>query len=162
MRFINNCRSKRNEGNSKCLSVKEINDVTLQWIQTSQEEEFQDIFQFYKRKSIIKPTIVWQLNVNLDKRDILRCKARIQNVPVNEETKIPILMPSSHKLTTLIIMDAHTHQMHGGVINTVTQLRQKYWIPRIRQGVKSCFTEMCYLSESVRACLPTTRITSSS
>ena len=33
-------------------------------------------------------------------------------------------------------MDAHTEQMHGGVNDTVTQLRQKYWIPRIRQRVK--------------------------
>ena len=43
-------------------------------------------------------------------------KISIKNAPVNEETKILILLPSLPKFTTLIIMDANSEQMHGGVL----------------------------------------------
>ena len=41
-----------------------------------------------------------------------------------------------HKLTDMIIRNAHQKLHHGGVSSTVTALRQVYWIPTIRQRVK--------------------------
>ena len=66
--------------------------------------------------------------LHLDDQGYLRCGGRIHNVPVSNTTKFPYLLPSRHPLTTLIILAAHTSQLHGGVNRTVTALREKFWI----------------------------------
>lgn len=52
-------------------------------------------------------------------------------------TKYPILLPAHDKLTNLIIQGAHKRSLHSGINGTVTLLRQSYWIPQIRQNVKT-------------------------
>jgi hypothetical protein len=73
----------------------------------------------------------------MDEQNILRCGGRIDNAPLSETTRYPYLLPTKHTFTTLVIMDAHLNQLHGGVNITVTHLRQTYWIPKIRQSVKT-------------------------
>jgi len=65
------------------------------------------------------------------------CSGRIHNVPLSEITKFPHLLPSKHPLTNLIINTAHVNQLHCGVNSVITVLRQQYWIPKIRQVVRS-------------------------
>ncbi|XP_060575431.1 uncharacterized protein LOC132732923 [Ruditapes philippinarum] len=55
--------------------------------------------------------------------------------PFCETTKLPYLLPAKHHLTHLIILDAHERQLHPGVSVIITYLRQKFWIPSIRQVV---------------------------
>ena len=45
-------------------------------------------------------------------------------------------MPKDNYLTSLIVQSIHKTVMHGGVCETLTQLRQTYWIPQGRQLVK--------------------------
>ena len=59
-------------------------------------------------------------------------------------TKFPYLLPSKHPVTKLIVVDTHKKLHHGVVSITVTALRQVYWIPCIRQCVKSV----------IRQCVP--------
>ena len=73
----------------------------------------------------------------MDKDNVLHCDGRIQNAPLNESTKFPYLLPTRHKLTTLIVMDANESHKHGGVNSTVTYVRQTYCIPRIRRCVQN-------------------------
>ncbi|XP_052268234.1 uncharacterized protein LOC127869617 [Dreissena polymorpha] len=54
-----------------------------------------------------------------------------------------------HVLTKLIVFDVHKNQLHSGVNSTITQIRQKYWIPSIRQCVRSL----------LRTCIQCTRVT---
>ena len=46
------------------------------------------------------------------------------------------------------MFDAHENQLHSGVNSTIAQLRQKYWIPSIRQCVRSL----------LRTCVKCTRV----
>lgn len=81
--------------------------------------------------------LVGQLKLYTDKKGLLRCTGRIQNAPVKESTKYPLLLPTHYSLTSLIVMDAHTKTLHAGLNSTIAYIQQKYWIPRIRQCVKS-------------------------
>ena len=45
-------------------------------------------------------------------------------------------MPKDNHLTTLIVQSMHKTVMHGGVCETLTQIRQTYWIPQGRQLIK--------------------------
>jgi len=79
--------------------------------------------------------MVRQLQLFIDDLGYIRCSGRIHNAPVSNLTKFPYLLPSPHFLTTIIA--AHTTQLHGGVNQTVTALRQRYWIVSIRRHVRS-------------------------
>ena len=132
-RFIQNCRVSERERKSTTLSVEEIQDATLKWIRNTQDTSFADLLNQDGRK----PSLVKQLKLYKDEGGLLRCKGRIDNAPVSDTAKYPYLLPTKHRFTTLVVMDAHENLLHSGVSSTVAHLRGKYWIPRIRQCVKS-------------------------
>ena len=49
----------------------------------------------------------------------------------------PIYLPRSALFTEKLVMDAHLNTLHGGVGDTMTKVREKYWIPKLRQLTKS-------------------------
>ena len=57
-------------------------------------------------------------------------------------------MPKNHLLTRLLVYAVHKDQLHAGVSNTVTALRQQYWIPSARQLVR----------QLLRKCVPCRRV----
>ena len=142
LRFIQNCKSNKEKRKISTLSVDEIHNANIQYIKTVQESAFQE--EIKSIESNRKMSIVRQLRLFIDTDGILRSRGRIENAHIKETTKHPFLLTTKHRLTTLIVMDAHENQLHGGVNSTVTQLRQTYWIPRIRQCVKHS-KQMCYL-----------------
>ena len=46
------------------------------------------------------------------------------------------MIPKESHLSTLIVRETHCMVLHGGVRETLTELRQSYWIPKGRQLVK--------------------------
>jgi len=50
--------------------------------------------------------------------------------------KTPMLLDKKHHLTTLIMMDTHRCVMHGGVRETLAELRSAYWLVRGRQFIR--------------------------
>ncbi|XP_053376476.1 uncharacterized protein LOC128547529 [Mercenaria mercenaria] len=91
---------------------------------------------------IPRPTLVNKLQLFPDGNGLLRCGGRIQNAPVAESTKFPYLLPKKHLLTRRIVLHAHEKYLHAGTNATVTNIRQKYWIPAIRQCVNA-ITRKC-------------------
>ncbi|XP_070560174.1 uncharacterized protein [Ptychodera flava] len=85
----------------------------------------------------MRETLVRQLRLFIDRDGILRLGGRLHNAPINEETKFPILLPRNHAFTRLVIQQAHIRVLHSGMQATVTNIRQRYWIPRIRESVKA-------------------------
>ncbi|GFR19965.1 integrase catalytic domain-containing protein [Trichonephila clavata] len=50
---------------------------------------------------------------------------------------IPIILPSKSRLTELLIWESHKRVFHSGVSHTLVQVREKYWILKARQTIKS-------------------------
>jgi len=134
LRFVHNA-CKRRPKLTGPLTVTELNTTQKIWILTSQNQLYQQEIT-YLMKNHKCPTLVRQLRLFLDEDNLLRCGGRIHNVPVNELTKFPFLLPPKHNLTDMIIQDTHQKFHHGGVSSTVVALQQVYWIPTIRQRVK--------------------------
>ena len=69
---------------------------------------------------------------------------RLCNADLPVTTKFPIILPNSHHFTTLVVMDCHKCVMHGGVKETLTELRTKFWVVRgqslLRRLLRSCVT----------------------
>ena len=67
---------------------------------------------------------------------MLRCKGRIGHANLSSDTVNPVLLPTHHHLTNLVVKEVHSKIMHGGVASTLTAIRDNYWIPRGREVVK--------------------------
>ena len=63
-------------------------------------------------------------------------QARLGRGKLLFDTKLPILVPSSHHFTDLFIQSAHEKVYHNGVRETLLEIRSKYWIPKGKQTVK--------------------------
>ncbi|XP_071180616.1 uncharacterized protein [Mytilus edulis] len=137
MRFIQNIRNSKDKRSIGFISVEERCKALKVLIMTVQQETFKDEIESLNSSSQKKVPLVRQLKLYTDKNGLLRCTGRIQNAPVKESTKYPLLLPTHHSLTSLIVMDAHTKTLHAGLNSTIAYIQQKYWIPRIRQCVKS-------------------------
>ena len=61
---------------------------------------------------------------------------RLGNSPMEFEEKYPALLPRDHLLTRLIILCAHSVVKHGGVADTLTQVRETFWIIKGCQLIK--------------------------
>lgn len=149
MRFINNVRRKvkhkvnkrkqdeilevcRNEQ----LCADEINHAETYWIRTIQANSFASEIQFLRNGNQSKPRRVEQFTLFLDEKRMLRCRGRINNSSLPQTSKNPILLPSSHPYVDLLIRHTHELVKHSAVTNTLTTLRESFWILKGRQAVK--------------------------
>ena len=77
-----------------------------------------------------------QLQLFKDRVGLWRCKGRLGNADLPYGTKHPILLPTKHRLTELIIKRAHERVFHNGVKDTLSEIRSAYWIIKGRSVVR--------------------------
>ena len=140
LRFIDKCR-KRHSPISKVATTKEINRAQTLLLQNLQENHFKIVKELLTNKKKLtskSPAIIQQLGLFLDTTDLLiKCRGRIEYSKLHPEAQFPILLPKYSDITKLIIRTAHQRVMHNGVRDTLTEIRQQYWIPCGRQVVKN-------------------------
>ena len=100
------------------LNVTDLAASELYWITISQRM----LDQFSNWKT--------QFGLYLDESGVWRCKGRLCNADLPVTTKFPIILPNGHHFTTLVVRDCHKRVMHGGVKETLTELRTRFWIVR--------------------------------
>jgi len=123
--------------NDNILTTKEMLEARNLLLKATQQINYKQEISYLKNSDTFKePAIVRQLSLYLDDEDLLRCRGRLQYTDLPHETKFPIFMPKDNYLTTLIVQSMHNMVMHGGVCETLTHIRQPYWILQGRQLVK--------------------------
>ncbi|KAF2893787.1 hypothetical protein ILUMI_12386 [Ignelater luminosus] len=84
--------------------------------------------------SVKRSSSLFKLSPYFDADGILRLRGRIDaSNSISFETKKPIILPRDSHLTALIIQDFHkvfNHRNHATVFN---EIRQKYYIPKLRR-----------------------------
>ena len=133
LRFARNCSTKTSlpgPSREKCSALNleriELAHAELQWIKVAQFAlKEQDNFKQLKHKFGLK---------EID--GCLRCVGRLAHADLEPETINPIILPSDHELTKLIIRKCHERVHHCGVRATLTELRTRYWVLKGRQAVK--------------------------
>ena len=136
LRYIHNSRKQQPLLNGP-LTATELNSARKLWISSSQSTSYATELTYLLKKQGSCPNVVRQLRLYLDQDNLIRCGGRIHNAPLDQCTKFPHLLPPRHPLTTMIIQETHKKLHHGGTAITMTALRQVYWIPTIRQWVRS-------------------------
>ena len=104
------------EMNSNDLNISE-----LYWIKACQKTLVQDAkFEQWKV----------QFGLHLDDAGVWRCKGRLGCADLPEDTKYPMLLPSGHYFTTLLVLHCHQRVKHGGIKETLTELRHDFGLPK--------------------------------
>ena len=89
--------------------------------------------------------LITQLRLFLDQDNIILCEERIANSSVPNSEKAPILLPKKHYFTELIIPECHKLFHQDGKRETLNCVRERFWVPRGREAVKTVVREcvMC-------------------
>ena len=118
------------------LNSAEIIRAESLWIKTVQASSFKDELKFVQNQCQTKPRRVEQFGLFLDENKLLRCRGWLNNATLSSDNKNPILLPSKHPYVELIIRQTHDKVKHSSVNNTLTTIRERFWILRGRQAVK--------------------------
>ncbi|XP_057377031.1 uncharacterized protein LOC130698388 [Daphnia carinata] len=139
-RFANNIRfhdASRKSWIKGHITAFELKCAETLWIRSIQDHHFPVEKEYLQEQKGKRPALVSQLDLIMDKNKIIRCQGRLGNAKLNLDTISPILLPKKCRITKLIIEAYHINMLHGGTNHTVSAIRQRYWIPSIKQSVKT-------------------------
>ena len=77
------------------------------------------------------------LGLKIDEDSILRCHGKFDNADIPEETKAPIYLPRKNYWTKLLVKEFHQKLFHAESSHTLSQIRNRYWIPQGRAIVRN-------------------------
>ena len=151
-----NEQTSNNDSEHLELSAFELINAEKTWIQAVQESSFaQELKYLRNQPKTSPPANVRNLGLYIDADGLLKSKGRLNNAPILPSEKRPILLPSKHYFTNLVIRQVHQEVMHSGITHTLSMLRERFWILRGRETVKRILKEcvVCRRHQA-RTCSP--------
>ena len=138
LRFVANLKSKDTKQTGPLTAV-ELHTAKMKWVKDCQQQVYYNEFtNMCSHSSAPKRLpLVRQLHLFIDEDDFIRCGGRIHNAPLYQTTRFPHLLPPKHPLTAMIICNSHVRLFHAGTNSIVTAIQQTFWIPKVRQHVRS-------------------------
>lgn len=151
LRFFNNCMSKVKPNysnlNKLYLTKDELEKSETLWLRFSQWLSFRDeIIILQNKKTIPKNSKLYKLSPYLCSDGIIRLGGRISHSTIlNNQTKFPVILDSKQTFTKLLIKFYHEQFNHQGQETVINEIKQKYYILKIRSAVK-------YTSNNCQVC----------
>nr|XP_012151332.1 PREDICTED: uncharacterized protein LOC105663902 [Megachile rotundata] len=134
IRFIANLRRKirsdsiPDDRNSN-LTATELLKAEKVLVGIVQRSQFAiELESLLKNKPACSKGRLTSLNPFVDETGLIRVGGRLKHARIDYEQKHPMILPTSHPLTTLIVRHEHTRLLHAGSQRTLASLRNKFWI----------------------------------
>lgn len=138
-RYIQNSRNKiasRSVNTSK-LTAEEIREASVFWLRFVQKSQFSTEYRTLEVGSTVqKSNRLRTLNPFIGKDKLIRVGGRLENSVLSYNEQHPIILPQ-HRVSELLIEQAHKLVLHGGTQLMLRVLRQNYWIILARKLVKA-------------------------
>ena len=133
--------NKKFRGPISCDELENTEKHIIKYVQSLIYHKEISVLQ--KNKSLKKCRIL-SLNPFLDDQGILRVGVRLKNSKLSYNQRHPILLPSYHFLTDIIIRQHHLQNHHSGIQTTLYSIRRKFWIldgrNQVRKIIRNCVT----------------------
>ena len=137
--------------------------MILQHVQrTAFPEELKIPNKIFLRKTGMS---IRQLNPVLDE-GLIRVGGKLVNALVSDKSKHPIIIPSKHPVTDMVIRYDHAEVGHMGQESVLSSLRREFWVIKGRTAVRhvvrgcmDCQRRKARLGEQFMADLPESRVT---
>jgi len=111
--------------------------------QISYAQEIKDLME---HQEIAATSSLKTLHPFIDQEDLIRVGGRLQQFTLPSQAMHQMILPPNHHFTKLVVSAEHTRLHHAGSQLLTASLREQFWIPRIRNLVKTtihqCLT--CY------------------
>ena len=113
---------------------EELGEAERLWIRSIQRKYFTEEYRQLQKDKVVVYKGQFQFFFNDQK---LVCgKGHLGNANILVNMKFPVLLPTKHRFTELLIRKCHQLVHHNGISETLTCLRENYWIFRGREVVK--------------------------
>lgn len=151
------------------LTAEELLQAEKYWLKLTQHQSFsQDVTLLKAGKGLTKDSRVRALRPFLDEDGLMCVEGRLQQSDFSFRQQHPWILPAKNRYCELLIQYSHENLMHAGVRDTLVQIRERHWIMRGRQLVKSVLSR-CHVCrrfkakpvQQVTAPLPHDRVTES-
>ena len=117
------------------------------------------------KRSVGKTSPLYKLDPAL-KNQLLRVGGRLENAPISEESKHPIIVPKHSPISCLIARYYHRLAGHSGLEHVLSMIRERFWIVGARNVLKrmlnscvDCKRRQAPAGEQKMADLPGHRVT---
>ncbi|XP_045451593.1 uncharacterized protein LOC123660582 [Melitaea cinxia] len=140
LKFISKCQKREFD---ECTSMKR---AELQLLRYAQTQSFSTEIGLIKGgKCLNKNSKLLTLSPFLDEDGLLRVGGRIDvAADVTYSMKHPVILDGRNKIARLIVQYYHVNAGHGNQEMVVNNLKQKYWLIRMRPTVKE-ISKKCML-----------------
>ena len=164
-RFINNCRQPTNRQTAS-LTTLELDQALICCIKTTQQTSYaREVRDLLNSQEVSTTSSIKTLHPFIDQQGLIRVGGRLQHSALPYDIKHPIILPPTHHLTKLVVSTEHRRLHHAGPQLLIASLRERYWIPRIRNVVKAiihkclpCYRFKAQASQQLMGELPPTRV----
>ncbi|XP_052750995.1 uncharacterized protein LOC128200722 [Galleria mellonella] len=145
--FIRKCQRKNIQ-----LDVSLMKEAEKLLTKKCQQDTFlTEISCLQQDKPIMRNSRLLKLTPYLDETGVLRVGGRIDRAAgVEPSTLRPVILDGRHRITRLLVYHHHKEAMHGSNELVVNQLRQQYWILKLRPTVRTVAAQ-CLSCRSRRA-----------
>lgn len=149
-RFIKNWLDKSKRGKKSLRSrdkgiYLEVSPPTLEEKAVAMEYLLRNSQQEYFKKEVkaLKGEGTWPeksslepLKPIMDDKGLMRVGGRLDRSSINYEMKHPVIIPNGSRLSHLIMDYTHRLLKHAGAQAMIQSIREKYWIPKIRNEAR--------------------------
>ena len=122
---------------SNCLTVKELLNAEEAIIRHVQHQAFPEEIQALEDHRKIKAQSSILSLDPMFSGGLLRVRGRLHNARIPEDARHQIILPKEHHVSDLILDHVHLQCKHQGQNHMLATLRQRYWILRVSQRIKS-------------------------
>ncbi|XP_041986283.1 uncharacterized protein LOC121738360 [Aricia agestis] len=130
--FIEKCRDRR-----ASLDVRHLEKAEVLWYRKSQHDSFaREIEKMKNGGTAPRWSSLYRLNP-VYRDGLLTLDGRIRAAQVPDEMKNPVILDGRHPFTRLLVAREHARAGHGSRERVVNDLRQKFWILKLRPTVRS-------------------------
>ena len=123
----------------ECLTAAELNAAEMFWVRCTQIEMFSEEYRSLRDRTVFPRTSpIGVLRPRFDRESaVVRVVGRTEPVMKKTGTLPPLLLPDKHRFVELLIRNTHLRLKHSGAKTTQLELRERYWIVKSWQRVKS-------------------------
>lgn len=163
LRFVHNIRTSNSPSKlSGIISLQEIRRAEQVLIKIVQNQEFRSEVEALKSKRQLKSNSkLISLHPFLDSEGLLRVGGRLRKSSFDWDKVHPLLLPSKHLLTRLILQDIHLSSGHCGPQQLLYLVRERFWPIHGRNAAKkvvhdciTCFKAKPFSQNPLMADLP--------
>ncbi|GFV76413.1 integrase catalytic domain-containing protein [Trichonephila clavipes] len=111
-------------------------ETIIRWVQGFYFQE--EIRSIKKQISLPPKSPLRSLHPFIDEHGLVRVGGRLQNSQLRFNSKHPIILPSQHSISELLIKEQHIAHLHAGPTLLAHVLRQSHWIVGSRKLINKC------------------------